>query len=74
MGYRRIHGELAGLGVKVAASNVWEILKASGVDPVPLRQTGPTWQQFLRSQAGAILACDFSASTCSTAPGPTSWP
>ena len=29
-GYRRIHGELAGLGVKVAASTVWEILKASG--------------------------------------------
>ena len=58
-GYRRIHGELAGLGVKVAASNAWEILKASGVDPAPLRRTGPTWQQFLRSQAEAILACDF---------------
>jgi transposase len=58
-GYRRIHGELAGLGVKVAASNVWEILKASGVDPAPLRRTGPTWQQFLRTQAEAILACDF---------------
>src|ERR1022692_5097395 len=29
-GDRRIHGELAGLGVKVAASTVWEILKASG--------------------------------------------
>jgi transposase len=58
-GYRRIHGELAGLGVKVAASNVWEILKASGVDPAPLRRTGPTWQQFLGSQAEAILACDF---------------
>src|SRR6266571_1269712 len=40
-GYRRIHGELAGLGVKVAASTVWEILKASGVDPAPLRRTGP---------------------------------
>src|SRR3984957_17787484 len=58
-GYRRIHGELAGLGVKVAASTVWEILKASGVDPAPLRRTGPTWPQFLRSQAEAILACDF---------------
>ena len=57
-GYRRIHGELAGLGVKVAASTVWEILKASGIDPAP-RRTGPTWSQFLRSQADAILACDF---------------
>jgi transposase len=57
-GYRRIHGELAGLGVKVAASTVWEILKASGIDP-GRRRTGPTWSQFLRSQAGAILACDF---------------
>ena len=57
-GYRRIHGELAGLGVKVAASTVWEILKASGTGP-GRRQTGPTWSQFLRSQAEAILACDF---------------
>ena len=57
-GYRRIHGELAGLGVKVAASTVWEILKTSGIDPAP-RRTGPTWPQFLRSQAEAILACDF---------------
>src|SRR6266705_3373610 len=60
-GYRRIHGELAGLGVKVAASTVWEILKASAVDPAPLRRTGPTWPQFLRSQAEAILAGDFFA-------------
>src|SRR5450631_2564161 len=36
-GYRRIHGELAGLGVKVAASTVWEILRASGIDPAPQR-------------------------------------
>src|ERR1700681_129893 len=39
--YRRIHGELAGLGIKVAASTVWEILKASGINP-GRRQTGPT--------------------------------
>jgi len=58
-GYRRIHGEMAGLGVKVAASTVWEILKASGIDPA--RRNGPTWSQFLRSQAGAILASDFFA-------------
>jgi putative transposase len=57
-GYRRIHGELAGLGVKVAASTVWEILKTNGVGP-SRRGTRPAWSQFLRSQAEAILACDF---------------
>src|SRR6266496_2216026 len=57
-GYRRIHGELAGLGATVAASTVWEILKNAGIDPAP-RRTGPGWSLFLRSQAEAILACDF---------------
>ena len=57
-GYRRIHGELAGLGVNVAASTAWQILKNAGIDPAP-RRTAPTWSQFLRSQAEAILACDF---------------
>ena len=28
------------------------------MDPAP-RRTAPTWRQFLRSQAEAILACDF---------------
>lgn len=32
-GYRRLHGELLVLGVKVAASTVWEILQEAGVDP-----------------------------------------
>ena len=58
MGYRRIHGELAGLGVNIAASTVWEILRTNGIDPAA-RRAGPTWSQFLRSQAEAILACDF---------------
>jgi putative transposase len=57
-GYRRIHCELAGLGVKIAASTAWKILKTNGIDPAP-RRTGTTWSQFLRSQAEAILACDF---------------
>src|SRR5512140_3634578 len=57
-GYRRIHGELAGLGVKVAASTAWEILRNAGIDPAP-RRSGIAWSQFLRSQAEVILACDF---------------
>jgi putative transposase len=36
-GYRRVHGELLVLGVKVAASTVWEILKEAGIDPAPER-------------------------------------
>jgi putative transposase len=44
--------------VKIAASTAWEILKKAGIDPAP-RRTAPTWSQFLRSQAEAILACDF---------------
>jgi hypothetical protein len=34
-GYRRIHGELAGLGYQIGASTVWKILQAAGVDPSP---------------------------------------
>ncbi|MEU1600576.1 hypothetical protein ABZ468_49570, partial [Streptomyces sp. NPDC005708] len=57
-GYRRIHGELAVLGIKVAASTVWEILRAHGIEPAPERDR-QTWAAFLRGQAHAILACDF---------------
>jgi putative transposase len=57
-GYRRIHGELLGLGIKVAASTVWEILRQAGIDPAPDRAS-TTWASFLRSQANALLACDF---------------
>ena len=57
-GYRRIQGELVGLGHPIAASTVWTILKAAGLDPAP-RRSGPTWQQFLAAQAHAILAVDF---------------
>jgi transposase InsO family protein len=57
-GYRRVHGELMVLGVQVAASTVWEILKEAGIDPAPERSSS-TWAAFLRSQADALLACDF---------------
>ena len=37
---------------------MWQILKNAGIDPAP-RRSGLGWPQFLRSQAEAILACDF---------------
>ena len=57
-GYRRIQGELVGLGHAVAPSTVWTILKNAGLNPAP-RRSGPTWRQFLSAQAHAILAVDF---------------
>jgi putative transposase len=57
-GYRRIHGELTKLGVTIAPSTVWEILRAAGIDPAP-RRAGPTWRQFLHAQAAGIIAVDF---------------
>jgi putative transposase len=57
-GYRRIHGELATLAIKVAPSTVWEILRTNGIEPAP-RRDHQTWTTFLRSQAHAILAADF---------------
>ncbi|MDU0295053.1 integrase core domain-containing protein, partial [Saccharothrix longispora] len=44
--------------IKAAASTVWQILQDAGIDPVPQRTT-TTWSTFLRSQADALLACDF---------------
>jgi putative transposase len=57
-GYRRIHGELTKLGVTIAPSTVYEILRAAGIGPAP-RRAGPTWRQFLHAQATGILAVDF---------------
>jgi transposase InsO family protein len=57
-GYRRIHGELAGLGYQLAPSTVWQILKDAGIDPAPTR-SGQTWRAFLEAQAKTILATDF---------------
>ncbi len=57
-GYRRIHGELTGLGITVAPSTVWQILKSAGINRAP-RRDGPSWAEFLRSLAQGILALDF---------------
>jgi putative transposase len=57
-GHRRVHGELVKLGHPIAASTVWQILHAAGIDPAP-RRSGPAWKPFLTTQAGGILAVDF---------------
>ena len=53
-----MQGELVKLGHRIAASTVWQILHAAGIDPAP-RRAGPTWGQFLTAQARGILAVDF---------------
>ena len=57
-GHRRVQGELVGLGYQTAVSTVWSILAKAGVEPAP-RSAGPTWTQFLSTQAEGILACDL---------------
>jgi len=57
-GYMRIKGELAKLGMHVSATTVKKMMVRAGLNPAP-RRDGPTWAQFLRSQAEGIVACDF---------------
>ncbi|MCP3882406.1 MAG: transposase [Sulfitobacter sp.] len=57
-GYRRIHGEIHRLGHRIAASTVWTILRDAGREPTPNR-TGPSWSEFIASQAHALVATGF---------------
>jgi transposase InsO family protein len=57
-GYLRIVGELRKLGVVVSATSVRNALRRHRLKPAP-RRSGPTWTEFLRSQAAGTLACDF---------------
>ena len=57
-GCLRIRGELAKLGIRVSATTIRVLLRANGLGPAP-RRGGPTWSEFLRSQAQGILALDF---------------
>ena len=57
-GYKRIQGELLGLGIRVGASTVRRVLRRLRMPPAPQRSCA-TWRPFLRAQAATMLACDF---------------
>lgn len=63
-GYRRIHGELAQLGITIAASTVWTILKNARIDPAPGRVSDDgRVSAGRRDLEDAGVGCLFSAST-----------
>jgi hypothetical protein len=57
-GYLRIVGECRRLGVRVSATSVRRILRRHRIGPAP-RRGGPSWAQFLRTQARGLLATDL---------------
>jgi transposase InsO family protein len=59
-GYRRIRGELLGLGHDVSATAIRSVLRRRGIPPASQRG-GLAWPAFLRAQARGVLACDFFA-------------
>lgn len=57
-GHRRICGELRKLGHHVSPTGIRRLLAQARLKPAP-RRGGPSWREFLRSQAGSMIACDF---------------
>ena len=57
-GYQRIVGELKGVGVVVSATTVRKVLREHHLGPAGTRR-GPSWREFLRTQAQSMIATDF---------------
>jgi len=57
-GYPRIKGECLKLGIRVSPTSIKKVLRQAGIPPAPRRQ-GPSWSEFIRSQAEWIYSCDF---------------
>ncbi len=66
-GYRRVHGELATMGIPIAPSSVWAISKRHGIEPYR-RRSGPSWAEFLAAQAKARSLATSSASNRAAPP------
>jgi putative transposase len=57
-GHRRICGEMRKLGYYVSPTSIRRLLAQARLKPAP-RRGGPSWREFLRSQAASMVACDF---------------
>jgi hypothetical protein len=57
-GHRRICGELRKLGFIISPTSIRRLLSGVGLGPAP-RRAGPSWREFLKSQAASMIACDF---------------
>src|SRR5262249_42275608 len=57
-GYKRIVGELGGLGISVSATSGRASLIRHGLPPAAQRDE-LSWRAFLRQHAATTLACDF---------------
>ena len=51
-------GEMKGLGAMVSATTLQKILREERLGPAGKRP-GPSWREFLRTQAASVLAVDF---------------
>jgi hypothetical protein len=57
-GYLRIRGELLKLGHVVSATSIRNLMQKHRIPTSP-RRAGPSWREFLRAQASAIVATDY---------------
>ena len=58
-GYTRIRGALDNLGHEIGRNTIKRILLENGIEPVPERNKGMSWETFLKAHWGAIAATDF---------------
>jgi putative transposase len=69
-GYKRIDGELVGLGIGLSPSSVWNVLHRHGIEPAP-RRASVGWWEFLRQQAARCSSVTSSRSRRSGCAGST---